>query len=262
MHIEQVLESYAYSSRIPTSHQLKLLLSGIALIAVLLSASPVVPAFIFVVMSGTIVAAGVPLRVYLSALAAPLLFTLPAVLLMPFFVAGGEPLLSFSLFSHTFTATREGVGESLLLFARVLAGSASLFFVIFTTPMAEIFAAMRSLRVPALFVEMSLLIYRFLFVLIDEAERMLRAQKLRLGYCSGRRSLDSLALLASNLFVRSYLRAERAFAALETRGYRGTIEFAVPERRGLSRREALLAAAFASLLLSLAHFTGGWSAWW
>lgn len=257
MHIEHVLESYAHSGRLSSvAPQLKLLLAGSALVTTVFSTSPVAPIFIFLAMStALLLLAGIPLRVYLAALAAPASFTLPVVLLMPFFIASGEPLLTVKLFSHTFVATREGLNEALLLASRVLAGSASLFFIIFTTPTAAIFAAMRSLRIPALFVEMCMLIYRFLFVLIDEAERMLKAQKIRLGYASYRRSFDSFALLASNLFLRSYLRSEHAFAALEARGYRGNLEFSEFGRARLNLSGTLLVTTFSALLAALAYVT-------
>jgi len=257
MHIEQVLESYAHSGRLSSvAPQVKLLLAFIALVTAVFSTSPATPLLIFLTMSTALVLlAGIPSRVYLTALAAPASFTIPVVLLIPFFVADGEALLTVKLFSHTFIATREGLNEALLLASRVLAGTASLFFIIFTTPAAAIFAAMRSLKIPTLFVEMCMLIYRFLFVLIDEAERMLKAQKVRLGYASYRQSFDSFALLASNLFLRSYLRAERAFTALEARGYRGDIEFSDFEGAGLNLSSILIVITFSALLTAVAYLT-------
>ncbi|WP_456474184.1 cobalt ECF transporter T component CbiQ [Candidatus Pyrohabitans sp.] len=257
MHIEQVFEGYAHYNKLGSiSPQLKLFLAASALLVAVFSTSPVAPVFIFLAMSTALLfMAGIPLKAYSGALAAPALFTLPVALLMPFFVAGGEPVLTLKLFSHAFIATREGVNEALLLASRVLAGSSSLFFIIFTTPAAALFAAMRSLRIPALFVEMCMLIYRFLFVLIDEAERMLTAQKLRLGYASYRRSFDSFALLASNLFLRSYLRAEHAFSALEARGYGGSLEFAELKRARPSLSATISVLTFSVLLATLAYFT-------
>ncbi len=257
MHLEQLLESYAHSNGLSrVTHEYKLLLAGVALLTTVFSTSPVAPLAIFAAMSAALLLlARIPPRAYLVALTAPAGFALPVLLLLPFFVAEGEPMLSLSFASHTFVATKEGVNQALLLTSRVLAGSASLFFIIFTTPTAAIFRAMRTLRLPALFVEMCMLIYRFLFLLIDEAERMLKAQKVRLGYASRRRSFDSFALLASNLFLRSYMRAEQAFSALEARGYTGNLEFADFGARGATPVGLALVLLLSSAMAVLAYLT-------
>ena len=89
-----------------------------------------------------------------------------------------------------------------------------------TTPFAELLRTLRALRVPALLVTVLALMYRYLFVLVDEAERMQRARRSR--SFSGRRvhAWASLATLAGQLFVRSSERAERIYAAMCARGWR------------------------------------------
>ncbi len=89
-----------------------------------------------------------------------------------------------------------------------------------TTPFAELLGTLRRLRFPALLLTVLALMYRYLFVLIDEAERMQRARRSR--SFSGRRAhaWTSLAALAGQLFVRSTERAERIYAAMCARGWR------------------------------------------
>lgn len=89
-----------------------------------------------------------------------------------------------------------------------------------TTPFAELLRTLRALRVPALLVTVLALMYRYLFVLVDEAERMQRARRSR--SFSGRRAhaWASAATLAGQLFVRSSERAERIYAAMCARGWR------------------------------------------
>ncbi len=89
-----------------------------------------------------------------------------------------------------------------------------------TTPFPELLRVLRSFGAPRLLVSVLALMYRYVFVLIDEAERMHRA---RLGrtFTPGRRHLwAALATVVGQLFVRSTERAERIYAAMLARGWR------------------------------------------
>jgi cobalt/nickel transport system permease protein len=88
-----------------------------------------------------------------------------------------------------------------------------------TTPFAEILRVMRRVRVPALLVDTVALLYRYLFVLTDEAQRMRRARASR-SYRPGRWwTWRGRAALLGQLFVRSSERAERIYAAMVARGW-------------------------------------------
>ncbi|RMF89448.1 MAG: hypothetical protein D6733_06260, partial [Methanobacteriota archaeon] len=65
--------------------------------------------------------------------------------------------------------------------------------------------------------------YRYIFILMDEAGNMHSAQTLRLGNGGGvRRRMSSLGMLSATLFVRSMIRGQRVFHAMEARGFKGT----------------------------------------
>lgn len=89
-----------------------------------------------------------------------------------------------------------------------------------TTPFSGLLQVFRRLGAPALLVTVLALMYRYLFVLIDEAERMQRARISR-TFTSGRTHLwKLLATVMSQLFVRSTERAERIYSAMCARGWR------------------------------------------
>ena len=89
-----------------------------------------------------------------------------------------------------------------------------------TTPFSKLLAALKRLGVPELLVTILALMYRYLFVLIDEAERLSRARSSR-TFSDGRfRRWHSLASLVGQLFVRSTERAERIYAAMSARGWK------------------------------------------
>ncbi len=89
-----------------------------------------------------------------------------------------------------------------------------------TTPFAAILVTLRRLRVPRLLITVLALTYRYLFVLIDEAERMERARRSRTFASEKAHAWAALASLVGQLFVRSTERAERIYAAMCARGWR------------------------------------------
>ncbi len=101
--------------------------------------------------------------------------------------------------------------STLCLFAVILLGA--------TTSFSELLAVLRRARVPAIFVTTLALMYRYLFVIADEAMRMRRARQSRQFTRHRAHVWRSLATVASQLFIRSTERAERIYAAMCARGW-------------------------------------------
>ena len=98
-----------------------------------------------------------------------------------------------------------------------------------TTPQIELLRALRAFRVPSIIIMIVSMTYRYLFVLTDEAQRMLRARQSR-SASAGARSGGSVAWrarvtgnMAGSLFLRSLDRSERIYQAMLARGYDGTV---------------------------------------
>jgi len=89
-----------------------------------------------------------------------------------------------------------------------------------TTPFAALLQVLRRLRVPAILVTTLALLYRYLFVLVDEAQRIERARASRTLVPSRIRTWRLLGSGLGMLFVRSSERAERIYAAMLARGWR------------------------------------------
>jgi len=89
-----------------------------------------------------------------------------------------------------------------------------------TTPFSALLAVMRRACVPALLVSTLALMYRYLFVLTDEAQRMRRARMSRTFRPGRWWTWRILATVIGQLFVRSTERAERIYAAMAARGWK------------------------------------------
>jgi cobalt/nickel transport system permease protein len=104
---------------------------------------------------------------------------------------------------------------------KALLGAAATILLTSTTPFPKLLQALGHLRVPQLLVIMLSFTYRYLFVLVDEAQRMKRACDSR-GY-SGRWLGHTRVFghLIGTLFLRSYERGERVYLAMLARGFDG-----------------------------------------
>ncbi len=89
-----------------------------------------------------------------------------------------------------------------------------------TTSFSQILGVLRIVRVPALLITTLALMHRYLFVLVDESERMRRARASRTLIARRRLRWHTLGTLVGQLFVRASERAERIYAAMCARGWK------------------------------------------
>lgn len=106
-----------------------------------------------------------------------------------------------------------------LLLRLLLTVSASL-CLLATTGIHELGQALLRLRVPKVFVIQLLLLYRYIFLLTEEAERITRARDMR-STDQARMSLNSYINSLGHWLLRSSDRAERVYKAMLCRGFDG-----------------------------------------
>ncbi|MFL6352486.1 MAG: energy-coupling factor transporter transmembrane component T family protein [Bryobacteraceae bacterium] len=126
----------------------------------------------------------------------------------------------------------------------------SVLITVSTTPLPQLLSAANFFRVPALLVEVTGLIYRYLLVLSREAQQMQTAFSARSGK-PGLRALQASSGMVAVLFSRSYAKAAMIHQAMCGRGFSGSLERR--EFRPLGLPELGIAAG--GLLLTVAlHF--------
>lgn len=251
-----ILDDYALMS--PLRHRnnwLKLAVVLFGLLVGVSSTSPITPFFIAFCMSFTTVVLGkAPLKLYLKLLLAPLGFAFTGVIIIAFFSGSGQELLSFKLIGYLFSIKADGLELALLVLSRTISGMCCLYLLALTTPMIELFAVLKASRLPASFIELSMLIYRYIFVFMDMALCIKYAQTIRLGYSSFRRSIDSMGMLGSTLFIRSWEQGDKLFLAMNSRCYDGKMTF-FEVHRPVKTTELLLTSAYFLSTLALFYFT-------
>lgn len=125
----------------------------------------------------------------------------------------------------------------------ILSGFAALLLVA-TTPLPAWTAALDFLRVPKALILVIQFLYRYLFVVADQAQRMRLAAQCRHGF--GRRAgrFQAASGAVSVLFARSWQRADAVYRSMLARGFRGRFVLASAARfRGADAVFLAVAAA-------------------
>jgi cobalt/nickel transport system permease protein len=189
-------------------------------------------------MSFLVVGAGrISLKAYVGYLLLPLIFLIVGIIGVIFTVTR-EPLnflYHIQIGSWIIGMTKAGLDQGMVLFLRSYASVICLYFLALTTPMTDIIWVFKKLRIPAIITELMIMIYRFIFVLLETASMMYISQECRLGYRSYRNSYHSLGQLAANLFIKAFHRSQETFIALAARGYTGNLNVLEDEYQGSKR---------------------------
>lgn len=238
-----LIESSAYASRwrdVAPSAKALFALAGVG--ASWLAHSPVaLAALVAILMLTSLLAARVPIRAYLAVAMPPLGFLLLSCLTM---VVGPDSNGHW----HLTTAMLPTIQHTAL---RSLAMLAALLGLVLTTPMPDLLALLRTLRVPELLLDLMVLCYRMLFVLRQAWDESITAQAARLGYRNWRQAWRSTGLLAGQMAVQVWLRAAALQTAADARAYQGTLRF-LPTAYPQATRQLALAATAGAVMLAIA----------
>ena len=224
-HLSGQIDSYAYTNALArTSPATKILFAASMLILSVLSPSPVVPITVFLIcLTLTILVAQIPGRFYVDLFIYPLIFAAVSCVFVALFFGNSNPLLQIVFPWFKWTIYSNGLTMAFTTFFRVVGAVSAMFFLVLTTSMTDVFISLRKIHIPKVVIEISLLIYRYIFMFMEVASKMNTAQQLRLGQSSWLRRIRSTSLLAGNLFIRTLEQGERTFTAMSARGYDGNI---------------------------------------
>ncbi len=162
--------------------------------------------------------ARVPSKWLGARLAVLLLTLLPFVLILPFTVDHGGP--SFPLWG--FRLSLDGVIAGFSILCKTLALVTLSLTMLASTPFHTILHAAQRLRVPGLLILLSSLSYRYIFLLLDELNRLRIAVRVR-GFRNraNRHSYNTVGQITGTLLVRGSERAERVAQVMRCRGFDG-----------------------------------------
>lgn len=159
-------------------------------------------------------------------------------------------LFAIPVGSWYITSSKYSFFYSVQLIMTALASVSCLYFLSFNTPMPDILETLRKLHCPKIIIELMLLIYRFIFILLNVASAVTTSQNSRLGNKDYKTSLKCFSSMVSVLFLRSFKRANALYDAMESRCYDGTIRV-LSEDYPPSKKNIALIAGFEVLLIGI-----------
>jgi cobalt/nickel transport system permease protein len=170
-----------------------------------------------------------------SALAIP--FMLAAVPII--FTYPGPELVSFNLGPWMFSISAPGLERFISITFKSWLSVQAAIVLAASTPFPDLLVAMRAIKLPRMLVAIFSLMWRYLFVLADEAIRLNRARAARSGHPDNpdARVGGSIAWrarvtggIAGSLFLRALERSDRIYMAMVSRGYDGEVRsFPLPK---------------------------------
>jgi cobalt/nickel transport system permease protein len=228
--------------------RLKILTALTAIVCVVASKNAVFPIIIFTACFAAMLAVRIPLSLMALRLASPL-GIVGMLIILQSALTKGTTLWQLNLLFVNIPFSKEGLFIGLLAGARVLGAVSVILFLSFITPAHQIFRSLRWLRAPKGWVEIAILMYRYLFILLDLVADMTAAQRLRLGYRGWKRSLRSTSTVAGIVILRSVDQAVRTHEAMLLRGYNGVLPFG--PMPGFRKKDRWCLAATAIVLIGL-----------
>lgn len=237
------IDTYAYSNTLKSVHPAeKFLFAMITLVVCLASPTVITPLIVLALMAGgIIIKAGIPARFFVKLMILPLSFVLASVLTIAFSISANPTgfWLAQNVGGFTVGIRYPDLITAVHISIKSLGAVSCLYFLALTTPMTEIITVLDKMRVPAIITELMMLIYRFIFVFMEIATTIRRAQSSRLGYISTKSSFRSLSQLFSALFGKVFLKSRELFDTMSSRGYTGEIRV-LDKKYPVSRKNYLV----------------------
>ncbi len=215
-----------YSNRDSLIHRLdprsKLVatLAFIAAVALTPSAGWLVYCLYFIIIAALILLSRVPL-LYISRRSLVIIpFVLLVAIFIPFFKEG-EVAFGFNIWAWHLSLTHNGLQLLWSILAKSWLSILSLILLTSTTGFASLLKGLEQLRMPRVMVMLLSFMYRYIFLLTDEVMRMKQARDSRNFGGKRLRQMSIVGNMIGTLFIRSYERGERVYAAMVSRGFDG-----------------------------------------
>ncbi len=245
-----IVDKLCYYSRLRyTNAAEKFAFTMLTLIACIISRSIVIAVLVLAVTGILTVYKGrIPFPRYRSLMTVPVIFLLLSTMAILVNISK-TPLDAFAVpvGSYYITGSFKGLYRGIQLIFTALASVSCLFFLSLNTPMTDILDVLKKLHVPPLILELMMLIYRYIFILMNLASDITVSQHSRLGNVDLRTARKSFASMISSVFILSIRRSDELYDAMESRCYDGTIRV-LSENHPARKNEILLITAFEIIL--------------
>jgi cobalt/nickel transport system permease protein len=134
----------------------------------------------------------------------------------------GKIIFSFSVFSLKFSVTQEGLSGAALFVSRVITSVSFVILLSLTTRNTQLLKALRTFKVPQIFVVTLGMCYRYIYLFVEILEHTFLAIKSRVGVrVHHKKGRELVAWNIANLWLRSYNLNNQVYNSMLSRGYTG-----------------------------------------
>lgn len=219
-----LIDRYAYTNKLNDFNPMAKFIFAIG--ALFLSASVdnhYIHVIVFVSMFFlTTVVAKIPIKNYLKLYGIPAFFMIISILTILITKSYEDIFIcSIKLKNSYIGITDESLRISISTISRVLACISSTFFIALTTPINQIIKVFQTMRFPNSLIELIILIYRSIFIFLEESKEIYNAQEMKFGYMGMKNSYRSFSLLIKCLFIRVIFRFKDMMISLDSKLYDG-----------------------------------------
>lgn len=220
-----LIDKYAYTNRLRNlSPGIKASIGAIFLIASMLFKNLYILIGNILFMSFIIVVvAKIDFKSYINILKIPMYFLLMGVgmNLLNISVDGKELLYGCKFFSFYIGISKISINTSIHILFRAISCLTCVYFFMLTTPFNQLIFLLKKLHLPDNLIEVTMLIYRFIFILLEEVSDIKKSQELRFGYVNLKTSYKSLGILVNLLYRRIMKRYDDMCVSLDIKLYDG-----------------------------------------
>ncbi|MEM9655704.1 MAG: cobalt ECF transporter T component CbiQ [Actinomycetota bacterium] len=204
---------------------------ALVLVTIVRPVLPTAPVVLALTTAAAVFLGGIPVSRWLRALSLPAGFIVAGTL--GIVLVGGDGPGPIPL-----TTTQASRTEAATVLVRSIAGTSAVVLIGVTTPMVQLIALLRTVRIPAAVTDLMGSMYRLTFDLINTGRQLRISQASRLGHVGFRQSVQSSGMIAAAVFVRSVHRARRLQIGLDARAYDGELRVLSPAQPADPRRLA------------------------
>ncbi|MEQ8466939.1 cobalt ECF transporter T component CbiQ [Coleofasciculus sp. E1-EBD-02] len=242
------IDTLSYKNNLRTLPPEQKLLFALAVLGIALIASPLTQVLISLWLAiWTIGYAKIPIQSYLKLLGVSSLFFgmgLPALMINiiganQIDLVAHDQLGGIQLGGLYFYLSHSGWQEGVQIFIRSFACLSCLLFMLLTIPFLEIVQTLHRCQLPETIGDLLMLMYRFVFMLINTVIELQLAQQARGGYRTWKLAVKSTSLLVSQLLQRTIIRYQQFCLGLAARGFTDKFYWANGQHRNYSQRYAL-----------------------
>ena len=249
--LDQYSDRDSIIARLDPRSKLVATLAFIAAVALTPSGSWLAYGLYLVIIATLIALSRVPAFYVLKRSLVIIPFVLLVAIFVPFFKEG-EVAGSYNLWLWQVSVTHSGLQILWNILARAWLSILSLILLTSTTKFSNLLKGLEQLRLPKVIVMLMSFMYRYLFILVDEVMRMKQARDSRNFGGKRLRQIGTIGSMIGTLFIRSYERGERVYAAMMARGFDGRSR--TLDRLRFNRADAYFVASLGLTLVFISLF--------